>query len=178
MPRTTIDSPPAPSVFGLLAMCQNPLAQSSATIERDRFRFYLPCSPLTSPQPSPLSPPLIPSLGVSSSSSAPLKWREKRREKGVTFDRSCSSCGMYGCVLICIGFRNYREESPRVAAAFKSHTFFFPGKRHGSFRCMLTSLGPISYGDLSRERGWVQQHVYVLERSSLVYEPVCNLLSC
>lgn len=38
-PRTTIDSPPAPSLFGLLAMCQNPLAQSSATIERDHFRF-------------------------------------------------------------------------------------------------------------------------------------------
>lgn len=33
---TTIDSPPAPSLFGLLAMCRNPLAQSSATIERDR----------------------------------------------------------------------------------------------------------------------------------------------
>lgn len=38
-PCTAIDSPPAPSLFGLLAMCQNPLAQSSATIERDHFRF-------------------------------------------------------------------------------------------------------------------------------------------
>ena len=109
-------------------MCQNPLAQSSATIERDHFRFIFLALPLTSPQPSPLSPPLIRPLSVSSSSSALLKWREKHREKGVTFDRSCSSCGMYGCVLICIGFRNYREESQRVAAAFKSHTIFFWGK--------------------------------------------------
>lgn len=144
---------PPPSLFGLLAMCQNPLALSSATKERDHFRFIF-LALLTSPQLSPLSPPLILSLSVSTSSSALQKWREKHREKGVTFDRSCSSCGMYGCVLICIGFRNYREESQRVAAAFKSHTFF-SGERQGSFRCRLTSLGPISYGDLFRERGGV-----------------------
>lgn len=103
---------------------------------------YLSCSLLTfsaavsslsrtPPLPSrrPTAPPsLICSLRISSSSSALLKGREEHREKEVTFDRSCSSCGMYGCVLICIGFRNYRGESQRVAAAFKSHTFSFWGK--------------------------------------------------
>lgn len=116
-PHTTIDSPAAPSFFGLLAVCQNLLAQASATIEKGSFlvlSFLLSSYFCTAVSPLHLLILLH-----------PAKMKRHTQRKRVTFDRTYSSCSMYGCVLICIGFRNYREESPRVAFAFKSHTRFF-----------------------------------------------------
>lgn len=82
LPRTTIDSPPAPSLFGLLAMCQNPLAQSSVTIERDHFRFiFLALLSLLRSRLLSLPLSFVLSLSVSSSSSALAKMKRETQRK-------------------------------------------------------------------------------------------------
>lgn len=114
---------------------------------------------------------------------------ERERQREVTFDRSCSSCGMYGCVLICTGFRNYRGERVSELPLLSSPTHFLSGERQGSFRCALTSPGPISYGDLFVEWGgqaecrvvtctFVREKRKKNEKSSRLCDPICNLLSC